>query len=283
MSRAVPELRRTEVAREPCGIRVGVNIVRVVWCHLFELLIVHGVEQLVLPVENVRNDQRSAPFHVVFIALQLSLLGSHSRGSVVLGLKVIRVQPGPAHMVVHRTVELVGAGFQLYIERGTARMPVGGVVRVGDDFDLLYRIDRRNKRVPPDIAGFIAEAVDVELTLLRRAVRVLVARHVVVWAWIFRIREVVGAGSQREEIEYVTRIDRHFRDAIAFEEFAKIGLCGFDLGRAGIDGDYFGLSADTQCEVHRRCLVDIEQDVRFDFGLEALLGNRDVVGSRDRR
>ena len=169
-----------------------------------------------------------------------------------------------AQEIEARAMQAVGAALHGETRDGAHRVRILGRVVVGDELELLDRIDRRVhlrvvRQIPAAerdsvVIGHIGEGPAAADRFGPRAARVYPGRE------LDEARRVADAASQRE---------RQFEEALRLDHEADVGALGLNQRSGARDRHRLSHLADRQADVDGRGLVDLHLDVLHYMGLEA--------------
>ncbi len=216
-------------------------------------------ERLVRAVVEAGDLHRAVDLEAVLIELVIRLrLVVHLQE--VLG----RIERLAAQELVDRAVQIVRAGLQRHVDDAAGGAAVLRVVAVGDDLELLDRVDRRHVGdVVAALNRVVRRAVEQVLVVaVRAAVDRPVGDRAVVERPLIDRRSVVGdARRQVRQHERIARVERQLRHAHVVDDHAAIGLGRFDR----FADDRHRLA--DRSDLH----LDRQRDRRADFQLHLFL------------
>ena len=176
-------------------------------------------------------------------------------------------------------MNFVGARFQDHIFDAAGHEAKFRVIGAGDDFELLYRVNRRN------ISNFcIAGVVDggrgVRYAIQHQcgvaraaAVDREICLGIVEWPLPLYAASPQCAGIQDRQHAGIASVQRQLSNTRVFDHFADIRFAGVEY-RVGVHSDGFGITANFQAEVYCRCLIHVQNDSSMDAGFKTGRFNR---------
>ena len=183
-------------------------------------------------------------------------------GSVAkLELVLVRVEGFAAGEFVKRTAQRVGAGLEQDVDHSAGRSSVLRVVAVGDDLELLHRVDRWHVRdVVAADERIVGRAVEQEFVVaILAAVDRPVRDRAVVKRTLEDGRPVVGdARRQVRQHEGIARVQRQLSNALVINHDAAIRVGHIEQRRLGSDVHRLGNGAKLQRDIDRDGLAHFQ-------------------------